>query len=114
MIKVKFFKAENLVKGFEVSGHSGSAEKGKDVICAFVSSACLMTANTIPEVIGLSKNTVKIIRENFAMAIGINSFALVLGATGILPAIYSSVIHNLSTVLVVGNSLRLLKYKLKS
>ncbi len=68
----------------------------------------------VPEVIGLSKNTVKIIRENFAMAIGINSFALVLGATGILPAIYSSVIHNLSTVLVVGNSLRLLKYKLKS
>lgn len=53
MIKVKFFKAENLVKGFEASGHSGSAEKGEDIICAFVSSACLMTANTITEVIGL-------------------------------------------------------------
>ena len=32
----------------------------------------------------------------------------------ILPAIYSSVIHNLSTILVVGNSLKLLKYKLKN
>ncbi len=68
----------------------------------------------VPEVIGLSKNTVKIIKENFAMAIGINSFALVLGATGMLPTIYSSIIHNLSTVLVVGNSLRLLKYRLKN
>ncbi|WP_294705045.1 heavy metal translocating P-type ATPase [uncultured Fusobacterium sp.] len=68
----------------------------------------------VPEVIGLSKKTVKTIKENFAMAIGINSFALVLGATGILPAIYSSVIHNMSTILVVGNSLKLLKYKLKN
>ncbi|BBA52735.1 heavy metal translocating P-type ATPase [uncultured Fusobacterium sp.] len=68
----------------------------------------------VPEVIGLSKKTVSTIKENFAMAIGVNSFALVLGATGILPAIYSSVIHNLSTILVVGNSLKLLKYKLKN
>lgn len=68
----------------------------------------------VPEVIGLSKKTVKTIKENFTMAIGINSFALVLGATGILPAIYSSVIHNMSTILVVGNSLKLLKYKLKN
>lgn len=68
----------------------------------------------VPEVIGLSKKTVRTIKENFAMAIGVNSFALVLGATGILPAIYSSVIHNMSTILVVGNSLKLLKYKLKN
>ena len=68
----------------------------------------------VPEVIGLSKKTISTIKENFAMAIGVNSFALVLGATGILPAIYSSVIHNLSTILVVGNSLKLLKYKLKN
>ena len=64
----------------------------------------------IPGVIGLAKNTVKIINQNFAMAIGINSFALVLGATGLLPAIYSSILHNSITILVVGNSLRLLKY----
>ena len=64
----------------------------------------------IPGVIGLAKNTVKIIKQNFAMAIGINSFALVWGATGLLPAIYSSILHNSITILVVGNSLRLLKY----
>lgn len=67
----------------------------------------------VPEVMALSKKTIKTIKENFAMAIGINSFALVLGAT-VLPPIYSSVIHNMSTILVVGNSLKLLKYKLKN
>ena len=64
----------------------------------------------IPGVVGLAKKTMKIIKENFTMAIGINSFALVLGATGIIPAIYSSILHNSITILVVGNSLRLLKY----
>lgn len=64
----------------------------------------------IPGVVGLAKKTIKIIKENFTIAIGINSFALVLGATGMIPAIYSSILHNSITILVVGNSLRLLKY----
>lgn len=67
----------------------------------------------VPGMVGLAKQTVKIIKENFAMAIGMNSFALVLGATGILPAIYSSVLHNATTIFVVGNSLRLLKYDVR-
>lgn len=50
MIKIKFFKNESDFTGFEVSGHAMFDEYGKDIICAFVSSACLMTANTITEV----------------------------------------------------------------
>lgn len=53
MIKVKFFKAEDQLIGFEAKGHSMSAPKGEDIICAFVSSACLMAANTVTEVIGI-------------------------------------------------------------
>ena len=68
----------------------------------------------VPGVIGLSKNTVKTIKENFAMVIGLNTFALVLGATGILAPIYASVLHNSTTILVVLNSLKLLKYDIKS
>ena len=67
----------------------------------------------VPGVIGLSKNTVKTIKENFAMVIGLNTFALVLGATGILAPIYASVLHNSTTILVVMNSLKLLKYDIK-
>ena len=53
MIKVNFFKAEHNILGFEAKGHSMSAPHGEDLICAFVSSACLLTANTVTEVIGL-------------------------------------------------------------
>lgn len=57
MIKAKFKLAENIITGFEIKGHSGSAEKGQDIICSFVSSASIMTANTITEVIGLNADT---------------------------------------------------------
>ena len=53
MIKVKFYKADTILTGFEASGHSMSAPKGEDLICAFVSGACLMAANTVTEVIGI-------------------------------------------------------------
>ena len=68
----------------------------------------------VPGIIGLSKDTVKTIKENFAMVIGLNTFALVLGATGILAPIYASVLHNSTTILVVLNSLKLLKYDIKT
>lgn len=53
MIKVNFYKADNCLIGFEAKGHSMSAPRGEDLICAFVSSACLMVANTITEVVKL-------------------------------------------------------------
>lgn len=49
MITVQFFE-EN--KGFVISGHSGYAEEGSDIVCASVSSAVYMTANTLTEVVG--------------------------------------------------------------
>lgn len=66
----------------------------------------------VPAIIGLSKKTVQTIKENFAMVIGLNTFALVLGATGILLPTYASVLHNATTIFVVGNSLKLLKYNI--
>ena len=52
MIKARFFTEENLICGYEISGHSGSAESGQDIICAFVSSAAYMAANTLSEIVG--------------------------------------------------------------
>ena len=54
MIKVNFFLSDELIKGFEISGHSGSANAGEDIICASVSSAAYMTANTVTDVLFLS------------------------------------------------------------
>lgn len=53
MINVEFFSGINGLCGFEATGHSMSADSGEDIICAFVSSACLMAANTVTEIIGL-------------------------------------------------------------
>ncbi len=53
MINSEFFTADGLINGFKITGHSESAEHGQDIICAFVSSAGLMTANTITDVCGI-------------------------------------------------------------
>lgn len=53
MIRIQFTKYDDMITGFECKGHSGTAESGEDVVCAFVSSACFMAANTVTEVIGL-------------------------------------------------------------
>lgn len=62
---------------------------------------------TIPSVIRLSRSTMRVIRENFATSIGVNSIGLVLGAMGVLPVFWGAFLHNMTTVAVVSNSLRL-------
>lgn len=51
MIKVNFFTSDSTINGFEISGHSGSAEAGSDIICSAVSSAAYMAANTLTEIV---------------------------------------------------------------
>ncbi len=51
MIDARFFKCGDELCGFEISGHSGYGEQGTDIICASVSSAAYMTANTITDVL---------------------------------------------------------------
>lgn len=53
MITVSFYVKKEPV-GFEVSGHSGYADEGRDIICSAVSSCAYMTANTATEIMGLS------------------------------------------------------------
>lgn len=51
MIRVNFFTSGKDIVGFEISGHSGSAEAGSDIICSAVSSAAYMAVNTITEIV---------------------------------------------------------------
>ena len=53
MIKANFYLSDELICGFEIKGHSGSANAGEDIICASVSSAAYMTANTVTDVLFL-------------------------------------------------------------
>ncbi|MFA8299368.1 MAG: heavy metal translocating P-type ATPase [Hyphomicrobiales bacterium] len=67
----------------------------------------------VPQVFTLSRSTMRIIKQNFATSIGINSIGLVLGAAGILPLFWGAFLHNVTTIAVVGNSLRLFFYDLE-
>ncbi len=57
MIKVDIFNQNGRIHGFSVSGHSGYAEQGSDIICASVSSAVTMTECIINDVLGNHANT---------------------------------------------------------
>ena len=69
MIKVRFSVGDRQLNGFEISGHALFAESGKDIICAAVSSAAYMAANTVTEII---RADAKAQAEDGAMVLTLN------------------------------------------
>ena len=53
MILAKFYSSKSELVGFSVSGHSGYADSGSDIVCASVSSCAYMVANTVTEIFRL-------------------------------------------------------------
>jgi cation-transporting P-type ATPase C len=58
----------------------------------------------------LSQQTINVIRQNYGAAIGVNAGGVVLGAFGLFNPLIAAVLHNLSTLLVVINSARLVPF----
>ena len=52
MTRCEFFTEEDRITGFSVSGHSGYAEAGSDIVCAAVSAIVNMAETTINDVCG--------------------------------------------------------------
>ena len=52
MTRCEFFTADDRIIGFSVSGHSGYAEAGKDIVCAAISAVVTMAEATINDVCG--------------------------------------------------------------
>ena len=65
----------------------------------------------IPALRRLSRSTMRIVHQNFALVIAINSVGLILGAASGISVMMSALLHNSSTILVVANSLRLMFMK---
>ena len=54
MVLLKVLKTPSgLITGFQLKGHSGFGKSGEDIVCAAVSSAAYMTANTLTDVMGI-------------------------------------------------------------
>lgn len=66
MIQALFTVTEGRYTGFSVSGHSEMHRPGKDILCAAVSSAVEMAANTITEVLKV-KASVKVEENNISL-----------------------------------------------
>ena len=52
MTRCEFFTEDDRITGFSVSGHSGYAESGSDIVCAAISAVVSMTEATINDVCG--------------------------------------------------------------
>ena len=52
MTRCEFFVENDRINGFSVSGHSGYAEAGSDIVCAAISAVVTMAEATINEVCG--------------------------------------------------------------
>ena len=52
MTKCEFFRDHERITEFSVSGHSGYAEAGSDIICAAISAVVTMAEATINDVCG--------------------------------------------------------------
>jgi cation-transporting P-type ATPase C len=60
--------------------------------------------------IRLSRQTIHVVRQNYGLALGVNAGGLLIGALGFLNPFLAAALHNLSTLLVVVNSTRLIGY----
>ena len=52
MTRCEFFMEDGRITGFSVSGHSGYAEAGQDIVCAAISAVVTMAEATINDVCG--------------------------------------------------------------
>ncbi len=52
MTRCEFFTEDDRITGFSISGHSGYAEAGADIVCAAISAVVTMAEATINDVCG--------------------------------------------------------------
>ena len=52
MTRCEFFTEGDRITGFSISGHSGYAENGQDIVCAAISAVVTMAEATINDVCG--------------------------------------------------------------
>ena len=62
----------------------------------------------------LGSHAVAVIRQNYAMSIAVNALGLLVGAGGALSPVIAAILHNASSVAVVANSSRLIRYQLQT
>ena len=68
--------------------------------------------NRLLDVGDLGARAVDVIQQNYGMSIAVNAAGLLIGAGGALSPVLAAILHNASSVAVVANSSRLIRYRL--
>ena len=63
MTRCEFYTEEDRITGFSISGHSGYAEAGQDIVCAAITAVVTMAEATINDVCG-AKAKVRVNEED--------------------------------------------------
>ncbi|MER7110521.1 heavy metal translocating P-type ATPase [Streptomyces sp. NPDC000229] len=61
-------------------------------------------------VVELSRHTLRVVRQNYGLSIGVNLLGLVAGAGGSINPVLAALLHNTSSIAVVANSARLVSH----
>ncbi|QUH03989.1 cation-translocating P-type ATPase [Saccharopolyspora erythraea] len=64
----------------------------------------------VPAVVELSQHTLRVVRQNYALALGVNVVGLLAGAGGSINPVLAALLHNASSITVVANSARLVNH----
>ena len=80
MINAEFRRSGGRLCGFSVSGHSGYASAGSDIVCASVSSAVMLACNLATDIFKLDAD----------VSVGANEISLSLksGDSGVIEGLY--------------------------
>ncbi len=65
----------------------------------------------IPEVLGLARRALRVIRQNVILSVAINLLAVFLAGLGIVTPILGAIIHEASAMLVVVNAVRVIEWR---
>jgi len=66
MITAEFFKKQGTLIGFQIKGHADFSDEGNDIVCASVSSAVQLVANTITDCF-MIKAKVKVLNDKIQL-----------------------------------------------
>ncbi|ANY09545.1 heavy metal translocating P-type ATPase [Pseudonocardia sp. HH130630-07] len=68
--------------------------------------------NALLDLRDLGRRSITLIRQNYGMSIAVNAAGLVVSAGGALSPVVAAILHNASSVAVVANSSRLIRYRI--
>jgi len=93
--------------GIAVSRASDVAREAADIILL------KSEIEAVPEALGLARATLRIIKQNLFWAFFYNALGVPLAATGVISPIFCAAAMGVSDLIVIGNALRLLRWRLK-